>query len=100
MGDLLPPDPPFAGAQVALRPFRVSNAAAISESCRDPDMPRLTMMREAVTEGQARQWVARGLEWWPRGLARLAVIVPPSDECARQIGILFDFAKRRADAFY
>jgi hypothetical protein len=49
MGDLLPPDPPFAGAQV---------------------------------------------------LARFAVIVPPSDECARQIGILFDFAKRRADAFY
>ena len=92
MGDLLPPDPPLRGAQVALRPFRVSDAAAISESCRDPDIPRFTMMPEAMTEDQARQWVERGLEWWPRGLARFAVTVPPSDECAGQIGIQFDFA--------
>jgi RimJ/RimL family protein N-acetyltransferase len=86
MGDLVPPDPPLAGAQAALRPFRVSDAAAISESCRDPDIPRFTMMPEAMTEDQARQWVERGFEWWPRGLARFAVTVPPSDECAGQIG--------------
>jgi hypothetical protein len=34
MGDLVPPDPPLAGVQVALRPFRVGDAAAILESCR------------------------------------------------------------------
>lgn len=100
MGDLVPPDPPLAGAQAALRPFRVSDAAAISESCRDPDIPRFTMMPEAMTEDQARQWVERGLESWPRGLARFAVTVPPSDECAGQIGVQFDFANRRAEAFY
>jgi hypothetical protein len=79
MGDLVPPDPPLVGIQAALRPFRVSDAAAIAESCRDPDIPRFTMMPEAMTEDQARQWVERGLEWWPRGLARFAVTVPPSD---------------------
>jgi len=100
MGDLVPPDPPLAGVQAALRPFRVGDAAAIAESCRDPDIPRFTMMPEAMTEDQARQWVERGLEWWPRGLARFAVTVPPSDECAGQIGIQFDFAARRAEAFY
>jgi ribosomal-protein-alanine N-acetyltransferase len=100
MGDLVPPDPPLAGGRAALRPFRVSDAAAISESCRDPDIPRFTMMPEAMTEDQARHWVERGLEWWPRGLARFAVTVPPSDECAGQIGIQFDFAARRAEAFY
>jgi len=57
MGDLVPPDPPLAGAQVALRPFRVSDAVAISESSRDPDILRFTMMPEAMTEDQARQWV-------------------------------------------
>lgn len=86
MGDLVPPDPPLAGIQAALRPFRVSDAAAIAECCRDPDIPRFTMMPEAMTEDQARQWVERGLEWWPRGVARFAVTVPPSDECAGQIG--------------
>ncbi len=92
MGDLVPPDPPLAGAHAALRPFRVSDAAAIAEACRDPDIPRFTMMPEAMTEDQARQWVERGLEWWPRGLARFAVTMPPSEECAGQIGIQFDFA--------
>jgi [ribosomal protein S5]-alanine N-acetyltransferase len=100
VGDLVPPDPPLAGRRVALRPFRVGDAAAIADSCRDPDIPRFTMMPEAMTEDQARQWVERGLEWWPRGLARFAVTVPPSDECVGQIGIQFDFASRRAEAFY
>jgi hypothetical protein len=93
IGVLVPPDPPLAGLQAALRPFRVGDAAAIAESCRDPDIPRFTMMPEAMTEDQARRWVERGLEWWPRGLARFAVTVPPSDQCAGQIGIQFDFAR-------
>jgi hypothetical protein len=63
MGELVPPDPPLAGRQVALRPFRVSDAAAIAESGRDPDIPRFTMMPEAMTKDQARQRVERGLEW-------------------------------------
>jgi RimJ/RimL family protein N-acetyltransferase len=100
MGDLLPPDPPLAGVQAVLRPFRVGDAAAIAESCRNPDIPRFTMMPEAMTEEQARQWIERGLELWPRGLARFAVTVPPSDACAGQVGIQFDFAARRAEAFY
>jgi len=100
MGDLRPPDPPLAGVQAALRPFRLGDAAAIAESSRDPDIPRFTMMPAAMTADQARQWVERGLESWPRGVARFAVTVPPSDECVGQIGIQFDFAARRAEAFY
>jgi RimJ/RimL family protein N-acetyltransferase len=100
MGDLVPPDPPLAGPRVALRPFRIDDAAAIAEACRDPDIPRFTMMPEAMTEEQARRWVERGLGWWPRGLARFAVTVPPSDECAGQVGMQFDVAAHRAEAFY
>jgi RimJ/RimL family protein N-acetyltransferase len=100
MGDLVPPDPPLAGAQVALRPFRSSDAAAIADACRDPDIPRFTMMPAGLTEDQARKWVERGVEWWPRGVARFAVTLPPSDGCAGQVGIQFDLAARRAEAFY
>src|SRR5687767_5682548 len=100
MEDLSPPDPPLVGEQIALRPFRLSDAAAIAAACQDPDILRFTMMPEEMTEDQARDWVQRGLESWPRGLARFAVTLPPSDDCAGQIGIQFDFAARRAEAFY
>jgi RimJ/RimL family protein N-acetyltransferase len=100
MNVVVPPDPPLAGTQSCLRPFRVSDAAAIGESCRDPDIPRFTMMPDAMTETQARQWVEHGLELWPHGVARFAVTLPPSDECAGQMGIQFDFTSRRAEAFY
>ena len=100
MDGLVPPDPPLAGMHVALRPFRVSDAAAIADACRDPDIPRYTMMPELMTEAQARQWVEHGHSWWSRGLARFAVTMPPSDDCAGQMGMQFDFAARRAEAFY
>ena len=95
-----PPNPPLAGVHVSLRLFRVGDAAAIAESCRDPEIPRFTMMPEAMSEDQARKWVELGLEWWPRGLARFAVTLPPSDDCVGQIGMQFDLNTRRAEAFY
>lgn len=100
MAELVPPDPPLATSQIALRPFRLSDATAIAESCQDPDIPRFTMMPEALTPDQARRWVERGLESWSRGTARFAVTIPPSDECTGQVGIQFDFQARRAEAFY
>jgi RimJ/RimL family protein N-acetyltransferase len=100
MGELAPPDPPLTGDRTALRQFRVDDAAAIAESCQDPDIPRFTMMPEAMTEAQARRWVEQGLEWWPHGLARFAVTMPPSDECVGQVGLQFEFAAHRAEAFY
>lgn len=83
-----------------LRPFRVGDAPAVAASCRDPDIPRFTMMPEGLTETQAVEWIERGLEWWPRGLARFAIVVPPDDVCVGQIGLQLDLPARRAEAFY
>lgn len=98
--DLAPPDPPLAGARIVLRPFRDGDAPAIAAACQDPEIPRFTMMPEAMTVEQARRWVEVGLEWWPRGIARFAITVPPDDDCLGQIGVQFDPAMRRAEAFY
>lgn len=57
-------------------------------------------MPEGLTEEQARRWIEHSLEWWPRGLARFAITVLPSDRCVGQIGIQFDFRARRAETFY
>jgi len=39
MGDLVPPDPPLAGVQTVLRPFRVGDAAAVAKSAGIPTYP-------------------------------------------------------------
>ena len=100
MTDIVPPDPPLRSGRILLRPFELSDAADIAESCRDPDIPRFTMMPEDLTEAAAAEWIRAGLEWWPRGVARFAVTVPPSERCVGQIGIQLELAARRAEAFY
>ncbi len=57
-------------------------------------------MPEGLTEAQAAEWIVRGLEWWRHGVARLAVVVPPSDRSIGQIGVQFDLRARRAEVFY
>ena len=100
MADVIPPDPPLAGALVRLRPFRLDDADAVARACGDPDIPAFTMMAPNLTVEEARQWIATGLEWWPRGVARFAITIPPEDGCVGQVGVQFDFAMRRAEAFY
>jgi [ribosomal protein S5]-alanine N-acetyltransferase len=100
MAELVPPDPPLTGALVRLRPFRLEDAAAVARACRDPDITAFTMMPEGLTVDDARGWIATGLEWWPRGIARFAITILPEDGCVGQVGVQFDFAMRRAEAFY
>ncbi|MFN3257116.1 MAG: GNAT family N-acetyltransferase [Ilumatobacter sp.] len=98
--DLLPPDPPLTGQRVRLRPFRPDDAAAIVESCRSGDIMRYTMMPDDMTLDLAHAWIERSIEWWPRGLARFAVVTPSSDRCVGQIGAHIDPQHRRAEVFY
>ena len=97
---LSPPDPPLATPRVILRPFRLDDAAAVAEACTDPSIPEFTMMAADLSEDDARRWIADGLEWWPRGIARFAVTLPPDDDCVGQMGIQFDAPLRRAEVFY
>lgn len=49
----------IVGERVLLRPFRVEDAVDIAESCQDPEIPRFTMMPEAMSEAQAQEWISR-----------------------------------------
>lgn len=100
MSEFSPPNPPLSGPRVTLRQFRLTDAAAIAISCRDQDIPRFTMMLAGLSEEQARQWIESASAGWPEGVARFAITVPPADECVGQVGIQFDLAMRRAEAFY
>lgn len=100
MSELQPPDPPLRGARTLLRPFRIDDAKAVAESCRDSDIPRYTLMLEDMSEQDARKWILRGIARWSLGVARFAVTLPPSDVCVGQVGMHLDFEARRAEAFY
>ncbi len=100
MDDLEPPDPPLAGRKVALRPFRESDAAAVAAACQDADIPRFTMMPDAMSVDDAAAWIAAGIEWWPRGVARFAITTPTNDTCLGQVGVQLDLRANRAEAFY
>ena len=58
------------------------------------------MMAEGLTVEGAGDWIARGLECWPKGSAPFAIVLPPSDVCVGHIGVQLDFGMRRAEAFY
>ncbi len=90
----------IAGERVLLRPFRVEDAGDIAESCQDPEIPRFTMMPEAMSEAQAREWIEQRLARWEQGLFAFAIALPPSDRCIGQMGILLEPQFRRGEAFY
>lgn len=69
-----PPDPPLQNAELALRPFRVGDAAAIVAACADPDIPRFTFMKHGLTEIEATEWIERSNELWSSGHPRFAIV--------------------------
>ncbi len=52
------PDPPLADAELGLRQWRPGDAAAVTASCQDPEIPRWTVVPRSYTERDAREWLA------------------------------------------
>ena len=90
----------ITGERVLLRPFRVEDAVDIAESCQDPEIPRFTMMPEAMSEAQAREWIERRLAQREQGIFAFAITLPPSDRCIGQMGVFLEPQFRRGEAFY
>ena len=90
----------LTGPRVVLRPFRPEDAADVAAACRDPDIPRYTLMPESLTEDGAREWIARRTAAWAHGLCSFAVTVGSDHRCVGQAGVGLVAELRRAEAFY
>ena len=53
------PDPPLRDDVVALRPWTTDDVAAVAAACRDPEIPRWTMVPTGYTEDDARAFLQR-----------------------------------------
>ena len=51
------PDPPLRDDVVALRPWRMDDAAGITRACQDSEIPRWTTVPTPYTEADARGWL-------------------------------------------
>ena len=100
LGVVAVPFTTIAGECVFLRPFRAEDAGDIAESCQDPDIPRFTMMPEALSDAQAQEWVEQRLAQWDQGLFAFAITLPPSDRCIGQMGLLVEPQFQRGETFY
>jgi RimJ/RimL family protein N-acetyltransferase len=58
MAALAPPDPPLSDGVIALRPWRTSDAAAITRIFQDEEALRWTRAPSPYREGDAFQWLA------------------------------------------
>jgi len=96
----VPPKPRLQGGDVALRPFRASDAAAVASACRDPDILRFTFMKDGLTEAEAGEWIETGNERWPKGHLRFAVVDAHDDHLLGQVGLNFNPRHVSAEAHY
>ena len=95
-----PPEPRLEAPGVALRPFRVSDAAAVADACRDPAILRFTFMEDDLTEAGAVEWINEATEWWSRGQPRFAIVDPDDDRLLGQVGLGVNSRHLSAEGYY
>jgi RimJ/RimL family protein N-acetyltransferase len=105
MAPLMPPlrhfpHPWLSDGDVALRPWRRREAAALARMVADPDVVRFTYFERGFTEGDARRWIAANRTHWDGGLARLAVVEVATDRPVGVIGMEVDWRRQSAELFY
>lgn len=95
-----PPDPRLETEAIALRPFRVDDARAIADACRDPAILRFTFMKDGLTEAEARSWIIRSNERWADGHPRFAIVDPEDDRLLGQVGLNVNALHVSAEGHY
>ena len=95
-----PPEPRLEAAGIALRPFRDSDAAAVADACRDPDILRFTFMEDGLTEAGAVEWIKTGAAWWPKGYPRFAIVDARDDRLLGQVGLGVNLHQVSAEGYY
>jgi [ribosomal protein S5]-alanine N-acetyltransferase len=85
---------------MALRPFQVSDAAAVVAACRDPAILRFTFMQDGLSEAEAVEWIDRSNQRWPDGYPRFAIVDADDDRLLGQVGLNVNVRHVSAEGHY
>jgi RimJ/RimL family protein N-acetyltransferase len=95
------PDPPLRDGEVALRAWRGTDVAAITEACRDPEIPRWTSIPEKYTEDDAREFLAGHDADLESGRQLALAMVDASDVVLGGVGLSnFDWSDLKGEIGY
>lgn len=104
MSRLVLPGQPLSDGTTALRPWRDSDAPAIVEACRDPEIPRWTRVPENYGDSDARAFLlSRHDVIAAAATAPFAIVTatPPHDRLLGSIALIeIDWQHRRAEVGY
>lgn len=96
----IPPEPRLEAEEIALRPFRIDDAAAVAAACRDPEILRFTFMKDGLTEAEAVEWILRGNTRWADGHPLFAIVDADDDRLLGQVGLNVNARHISAEGHY
>jgi RimJ/RimL family protein N-acetyltransferase len=95
------PDPPLSDGDILLRPWERRDVAAVAAACRDPEIPRWTVVPYGYTERQARDFVAGTGADLAAGRELALAVVDSGDRLVGAVGLAnFDWANLKAEIGY
>ena len=95
------PDPPLRDGEIVLRAWRLSDVAALTAACQDPEIPRWTVVPSPYTEQHARDFIAGCAEDRAAGRELALAVVDSNDKLLGAIGLgRFDWEDGKAEIGY
>ena len=95
------PNPPLTDGDIRLRAWEASDAPAVTAACRDPEIPRWTVVPQDYTERHARQFIEGTAIDLASGRELALAIVDGEDRLLGALGMSnFDWDDRSAEIGY
>ena len=87
--EIRPPVSPLEDGVATLRAWQDTDAPAVAEACRDPEILRwTTQIPENYTEAHARGWIASMTDGWASGSADFAIVENSTGRLAGAVGLV------------
>jgi RimJ/RimL family protein N-acetyltransferase len=91
------PDPPLTAGALRLRPWRITEAAALVRAWHDPEVARWTGVPPRPVLAEARRWISGDADRRARGLS-LDLVVDVEGDVAGEVGLVaIDTSARTAE---
>ena len=95
------PDPPLTDGEIRLRPWEGRDAPAVTAACRDPEIPRWTVVPRNYTERHARDFISCTAGDLLAGRELALAIVDADDRVLGALGMSnFDWTDMKAEIGY